>query len=283
MSTPTPSLAGIAGTSIAVAALRALEDSREDRLFHDPYADRFRQAAGGNGYWDTAPTGWAGFVALMGEQVAVRTRYFDEVLTKAAEEGCEQIVLLAAGMDARAYRLPWPDGTRVFEIDVAEVLAFKSAVLRGAVPACERVEVATDLRLDWPRALREAGFLPGVPTAWLMEGILYALTPVAADSLLGHVTRLSAPGSVVAFEHLPDNPALRAARTAVSAELTDIWIGGPQGEPGPWFGRHGWTVRARDVCEVAAAYGRPAPPAFDPGRDGSGPGWMGTARLAKAG
>ncbi|SPL88180.1 O-Methyltransferase involved in polyketide biosynthesis [[Actinomadura] parvosata subsp. kistnae] len=280
MSTPS-SLAGIAETSIGVAAIRAMEDSRADRLFHDPYAERFVQAAGGDGYWDTAPTAWAGFVALMGEEVAVRTRYFDEELLRAAADGCEQVVLLAAGMDARAYRLSWPEYTRVFEIDVAEVLAFKSAVLKDAEPACERVEVSTDLRLDWPLALREAGFVPGVPTAWLIEGILYALTPEAADGLLARVTSLSAPGSVVAFEHVPDSPALRAARQAISAEMANIWLGGPEGEPGLWLRRHGWTPQVRDISEVAATYGRPVPAAFDPSREGSGPGWLGTARLAK--
>ncbi|MEV4114788.1 SAM-dependent methyltransferase [Nonomuraea sp. NPDC049695] len=282
MSTPSPSLAGVAETSLGVAALRALESSREDRLFDDPYAERIKQAADGNGYWDTAPTGWPGFAALLTEQVAARTRYFDEVLLKAANEGCEQVVLLASGMDARAYRLDWPDWTRVFEIDVAEVLAFKSAVLKDAEPTCELVEVATDLRLDWPRALREAGFEPGVPTAWLMEGILYALTPEAADGLLGRVTSVSAPGSVVTFDHLPDNPALRAARAGISAELVNMWVGGPEGEPEPWLAKHGWTTQARDVCEVAAEYGRPAPAAFDPAREGTGPGWLGTARLEKA-
>ncbi|MGR6919661.1 SAM-dependent methyltransferase [[Actinomadura] parvosata] len=276
-----PSLTSIAGTSIGVAALRALEDGREDRLFHDPYAERFVRAAGGDGYWDTAPTGWAAFAALMGEQVAVRTRYFDEVLLRAVAEGCEQVVLLASGMDARAYRLDWPGRTRVFEVDVAEVLAFKAALLRDAEPACECVEVATDLRLDWPRALREAGFAPGAPTAWLLEGILYALTSEAAHGLLDRVTSLSAPGSIAAFEHLPDNPALRAARTAISAEMANLWLGGPEGEPDSWWGRHGWTAQARDVREVAAAYGRPAPAAFDPAREGSGPGWVGIARLPK--
>ncbi|MEV4576944.1 SAM-dependent methyltransferase [Nonomuraea jabiensis] len=273
------SLQGIGETSIGVAALRALENSRADRLFDDPYAERFVRAAAGAAYWERAPAGWTEFAELMAGQVAVRTRYLDDALLKATEEGCDQVVLLACGMDARAYRLGWPAGTRVFEVDFAEVLAFKSGVLKGAEPLCRRVEVATDLRSDWPGALREAAFAPERPAAWLMEGILYALTPDAADVLLDRVTDLAAPGSVVAFDHAPDNPALRAARTAISADLAELWVGGPELDPDRWLGARGWTGRAQDVCEVAAAYGRPAPPAFDPARAGSGPGWLATARL----
>lgn len=116
---------------------------------------------------------------MMAEQVAVRTRFFDRALLAAASQRCDQVVLLACGMDARAFRLAWPPGTKVFELDFADVLAFKATVLddRGATAACHRVEVATDLRQDWAQALAESGFSPERPAAWLAEGILYALPP----------------------------------------------------------------------------------------------------------
>ncbi|MEU6712201.1 SAM-dependent methyltransferase [Nonomuraea sp. NPDC046802] len=274
------SLDGIGETAVGVAALRALENARQDRLFVDPYAERFVEAVAGDGYWEKAPSGWAGFAELLAGQVAVRTRYLDEALLRAAAEGCGQVVLLASGMDARAYRLDWPAGTRVYEIDFAEVLAFKAGVLKGVEPRCEHVEVPADLRTDWPGALREAGFSPERPTAWLAEGMLYALPPEAADVLLDRVSRLSAPGSVLAADHAPDNPVLRESRAALSPDLVDLWLGGPRQGLGDWLRGRGWAAEVRDVNEVAAEYSRPAPPAFDPARDGSGPGWLFTARLA---
>ncbi|MFI6741785.1 SAM-dependent methyltransferase [Nonomuraea sp. NPDC050451] len=170
----------------------------------------------------------------MAEQVAVRTRFLDRALLAAAARECDQVVLLASGMDARAHRLTWPPGTTVFELDFADVLAFKAAVLdgRGATPACHRVEVATDLRQDWPRALTESGFSPRRPAAWLAEGILYALPPEAADLLLDRITAVSAPGSVLALDHAEDSELLRAARADISAELVGLWRGGPRREPG---------------------------------------------------
>ncbi|WP_431914832.1 SAM-dependent methyltransferase [Nonomuraea jabiensis] len=215
---PVPeSLTGIGATALGVALLRAQESGRPDWLFDDPYARHFLQAV------DPASTPWAAagpspatarLLRVMAEQVAVRTRFLDRALLAAAARECDQVVLLASGMDARAYRLTWPPGTTVFELDFADVLAFKAAVLdgRGAIPACRRVEVANDLRQDWPRALTESGFSPRRPAAWLAEGILYTLPPEAADLLLDRITAVSAPGSVLALDHAEDSELLRAAR-----------------------------------------------------------------------
>ncbi|MBF8187422.1 SAM-dependent methyltransferase [Nonomuraea sp. K274] len=285
--TPEPtvpeSLTGISATAFAVALLRAQESDRSDRLFADPYARHFLRAV------DPAVSPWAAqsspetrsFVRMMAGQVAVRTRFLDRALLEAVEQGCEQVVLLAAGMDARAYRLAWPAGATVFELDFADVLSFKSAVLggAGAEPACHRVEVATDLREDWPRALAESGFDPGRPAAWLAEGILYALPPEAADRLLDRITAVSAPGSVLALDHGTDSALFREARAAISAELVALWRGGPAERLDTWLARRGWRPAVCDVVEVAAGYGRPAPPAFDPADPRAGHGWLATARL----
>ncbi|MFI0976166.1 SAM-dependent methyltransferase [Streptomyces sp. NPDC021093] len=277
-----PSLSGIGATSLGVAALRAKENGRADRLFADPYAERFLTAAGVTpAQWSAESSTGAGFVALMAEQVAVRTRYLDESLLAAAAEPCGQVVLLASGMDSRPYRLDWPAGTRLFELDFADVLDFKRHALAGsgAVPRCAHVDVATDLREDWPGALLRAGFRPDAPTVWLLEGLLYALPQQAADLLLERVTELSAPGSELAGDHAEDSEALRAARGAISPELVELWQGGPTGDLGTWLGSRGWAAAVHDFRTVAESYGRPTPSAFDPAIEGTGRGWLVTARL----
>ncbi|RDI52901.1 SAM-dependent methyltransferase [Nocardia mexicana] len=276
------SLNGIGETSLGVAALRAMENQRADRLFEDPYAQRLLDRAGG---WTmttpVTPASGLSFIDLMAGQVAIRTRFLDEVLLDAAGDSCGQVVLLASGMDARPYRLPWPAGTRLFEVDFGEVLTFKRDALRdsGAQAHCAHVQVAADLRADWPETLRRAGFDANVPTIWLAEGILYALPADAADVLLARMTELSAPGSELAADHVEDSPLLRAARAAISDELVRLWRGGPVDDLDTWLGRHGWKPAVREIATLARSYRRPVPPAFDPDLDGSGRGWLITARL----
>ncbi|MDA2810932.1 SAM-dependent methyltransferase [Nocardiopsis sp. RSe5-2] len=279
-------LTGIGGTALGVALLRAQESRRPDRLFDDPFAERFLAAVpDGGSPWAADRTSGASspftaFHRLVADQVAVRTRFLDDALLAAARDGRTQVVLLASGMDTRAYRLDWPAGTTVYELDSADVLTFKRTVLteQGAAPRCRCVEVSADLRQDWPEALAGAGFDPGRPTAWLAEGLLYALPSEGADLLLERITANSAPGGFLAFDHAEDTDALRAARAQVAPELVALWQGGP-GEPGPWLAEHGWAPEVEDVAEAARGFGRPAPPAFDPDRPGSARGWLCTARL----
>ena len=137
--------------------------------------------------------------------MAVRTKFFDEFFLDATNAGIRQVVILASGLDARAYRLPWPDGTTVYEIDQPQVIEFKSRTLAelGAQPTAHRRAVAIDLRDDWPAALRAAGFDPAQPSAWSAEGLLGYLPPDAQDRLLDTITELSAPGSRIATESGP--------------------------------------------------------------------------------
>lgn len=276
--------AGVGATSLGVARLRADESRRSDRLFNDPYAHHFIQAGGPSAALWTMPSPQQSpdFFALMADQVAVRTRFFDDALLEAAGKGTTQVVLLACGMDTRAFRLRWPAGVRVFEVDLPDTLAFKDAVLteQGAIPRCQRIEVNTDLRTDWPAALTDAGWQAELPTIWLAEGILYALPPEAADLLLDRITTLSAPGSTMVFDHNEDSHLLRTARAAISPELVDLWRGGPAEEPGTWLSQRGWQPTVHDVGDIIAQYGRPAPLAFQPGRDDAGRGWLVTARLS---
>jgi methyltransferase (TIGR00027 family) len=284
--------AGIGLTALAVADARARETERPDRLFEDPFAHLFVDAAGAA--FDPAPTeGAIDIRAMRAEYVAVRTRYFDDALLAATAAGCRQVVLLAAGLDTRAFRLRWPAATRLFEVDVADVLAFKARVLAAhqAQPTCERRVVEVDLREDWPAALREAGWHPDQPTAWLAEGILMYLAEPERDALLSRLTAGSAPGSHLALE-LPAwqvNPQLAEsiARGVVDrATLADVASAMPAREagasersiadPAAWLSRHGWTPRVDAVADLFVACGRATPGAFA-NLAGSGP-----RRLARA-
>ncbi|WP_222852428.1 SAM-dependent methyltransferase [Streptomyces piniterrae] len=280
---PTPKLAGVATTSLGVAAIRAQEHSRPDRLFADPYAQHFLDASGdaifAAGTQTAAST--PELFTLMADQVAVRTRFLDDALTSAARAGTPQTVLLACGMDARAFRLDWPPATALFEVDFADTLAYRAAVLSAhdITATCRRTEVPTDLRENWPTALCAAGFDPNLPTAWLMEGILYALTSHAADLLLERVTANSAPGSTLALDHQEDSALLRSARAALSKELVDIWHGGPSEDLNSWLARYGWQPEVHALEEVTTTHGRPVPPPFDPQRPDTGRSWLAIGRL----
>jgi methyltransferase (TIGR00027 family) len=194
----------------------------------------------------------------------VRTRFFDDYLIAAVAAGCRQVVLLAAGLDTRAFRLSWPQWVRVFELDLPEVLAFKDTVLAGctAVPGSDRRALTVDLREDWPVALIRAGFDRTAPTAWLAEGLLLYLAADEADRLLTAVSKLSAPGSRLSFEHAStaDTALLAQARQLPTMDqYTALWKGG-LGEDAPdWLTRHGWQPRFHDFATLAAFYGRPTP------------------------
>ncbi|MFB9923576.1 SAM-dependent methyltransferase [Amycolatopsis halotolerans] len=239
-------------TAVGVAGLRALESGRPDRLFEDPYAGAFFHA--GRAIFDGKERD-SRLGMVFAQQVAIRTRFFDDFVS-----GGTQTVLLAAGLDARAFRLDWPDGARVFEVDLPDVLAFKEAVLaeQGARPKCERTAVPVDLRDNWSAALKNAGFDPGQPTVWLAEGLLIYLSRDEAERLLTAVTELSAPGSRISFEHRPDGERdglLDHARN-VGGEVTSLWLGGLAGDAPEWLAEHGWRPETVTVAELAVQYGR---------------------------
>ncbi|WP_432931493.1 class I SAM-dependent methyltransferase [Microbispora sp. CA-135349] len=264
-------LKGVAKTALGMAVVRVHESLRGDRLFDDPYAQRFLDAAPGAFPEQSASAGGLtalGPPAFLGAVFAfhgvLRTRFFDDYLLAATAAGCPQVVLLAAGLDARAFRLMWPDGVRVFELDLPEVFSFKEAVLDGldAMPACERRTVPVDLRAEWAGRLVAAGFDRGAPTAWLAEGLLLYLTADEVTRLLTEVGELSTPGSRLAFEHggIAD-PALLAQAPGMPtmAEYASLWRGGP-GEDAPgWLSRHSWQSQIHDRAELAASYGRLIP------------------------
>ena len=203
----------VGSTAVLVAAARASETDRPDPLIRDPYARILVQGAG-PGMWenfldesiadrlaDVDPEAVAMFTHMLNYQ-AVRTHFFDAFFADATAADIRQIVILASGLDSRAYRLDWPTGTHVYEIDQPLVLDYKAKTLaeHDVQPVAERHEVPVDLRQDWPAALKEQGFDPSQPTAWLAEGLLMYLPADAQDRLFELVTELSAPGSRVSAE-----------------------------------------------------------------------------------
>jgi methyltransferase (TIGR00027 family) len=263
----------VGSTALFVAASRALEARKADPLAVDKYAEAFCRAAGGE--WASAVEGADPEHPLhseFGENFvnfqAVRTKYFDEYFTRAIDAGVTQIVLLAAGLDSRAYRLPWADGTVVYELVQPRVLEFKRETidLLGAAPTAERREVAVDLRDDWPRALRESGFDPSRPSAWIAEGLLIYLPATAQEQLFAGIDALAAPGSFVAVEEGAPMPeeAFQAKRAeAVSSGEENAFftlVYNQQHAPAEqWFGEHGWDAVPAPLNDLLDQAGRSVP------------------------
>jgi methyltransferase (TIGR00027 family) len=209
-STPGADLApGVGATATMIAAQRALAASGAHPLIDDPFAaplvravgiDAYTQLVDGKIPFDQSDLDW------ITQGIAARTRFYDHYFLNATKSGVRQAVILAAGLDARAYRLHWPPGTVVYEVDMPQVIDFKSTTLRnlGAVPTAQRHTVGVDLRSDWPAALTTAGFDPSAPTVWSAEGLLNYLPAEAQDALFDGITSLSGPGSRLAFEFMSD-------------------------------------------------------------------------------
>ncbi len=264
----------VGSTALFVAAARALEAQKPTPVAVDPFAEIFCRAAGGQ--WADLLDGTAPDHTLKSEFGAdfvnfqgVRTKYFDTYFLRAAAAGIRQIVLLAAGLDSRAYRLDWPAETVVFELDQPRVLEFKRDALAGCRPTAQRREVAVDLRDDWPRALLDRGFDPSSPSAWIVEGLLIYLPATAQVQLFTGIDALSAPGSHAALEEaVPMDATVFAAKQAEEREGATTAGGGPffqlvyneQHEPAAeWFGARGWRADATPLPDYLRAHGRPVP------------------------
>jgi methyltransferase (TIGR00027 family) len=267
----------VGSTALNVATARALEAQKPDPLAIDPFAEVFCRAVGGTaadvldgkdpGHQLKTPDWGAHFVSFQG----ARTRYFDDYFRRAADAGVRQVVILAAGLDSRAYRLPWPDGTTIFELDRPRVLDFKREVLagQGAQPNAERREVAIDLREDWPQALRDNGFDAGEPSAWIAEGLLLYLPSDAQEQLFTGIDALASPGSHAAVEDSAPMSAEeleagieeeRAARAKGDKRLFFQLVYNEQHAPADqWFGQHGWTAVATPLADYLREVGRPVP------------------------
>jgi methyltransferase (TIGR00027 family) len=276
----------VGATAVMVALARAVETASADPLIRDEFAEplvstpelaavREQVAA----WWAPEPDEDDPDFTVDSQQMvnyqAVRTHFFDAYLVEAAASGIRQVVLLAAGLDSRAYRLDWPAGTSVYEIDLPKVLDYKAQTLAdvGATPTADRRAVPVDLRHDWPQALRDAGFDASTPTAWLAEGLLPFLPAAAQEAMFASIDTLSGTGSRVAVEIFGVDNAQREeaqekweqrrAKRAARGEDTsfnpfDLWFD-DEGRPDPadWFSANGWATVAVAAREEAARLGRP--------------------------
>ena len=266
---------GVGSTALFVAAARALEARKPAPLAVDPYAEVFCRAAGGpwqelmDGGMPDHPlrSGEFGthFVTFQG----ARTRYFDAYFAAAADAGVRQIVMLAAGLDSRAYRLGWSAGTTVFELDQPRVLEFKRQTLAGESPRAERREVPVDLREDWPAALQSSGFRPEQPSAWIAEGLLIYLPGAAQEQLFNGIDAMAAPGSHLAVEEgrpmNDDDFRAKVQQAETAQDMRGQWwqlVYNEQCAPAAqWFFRRGWVAEATSLTDYLESVGRPIPTA----------------------
>jgi methyltransferase (TIGR00027 family) len=263
----------VGATATMVAASRAVASRGPDALLDDPLADPLVRAVGSDAFIRIID-GEIDFEddplfnrKARTEQITVRTRFFDDFFTGATRGGVRQAVILASGLDTRAYRLRWPAGTVVYEIDQPQVIAFKTNALAdlGAAPTADRRAIGIDLRDDWPAALREGGFDVTQPTAWSAEGLLPYLPPEAQDRLFDNITALSAPGSRLATEHVPDPNAFsdervqrisdRWRRFGFDLNAADLFYRGERNVVLDYLTTHGWQVTPHPARELYAHNG----------------------------
>ncbi|BAX91100.1 class I SAM-dependent methyltransferase [Mycobacterium shigaense] len=276
-------------TATMVAAARAIATRAERPIINDPFAEPLVKAVGvdllsrlASGELDPAElndvadvrdgaAGSAGAMSRMADNMAVRTKFFDGFFTDATNAGIKQVVILASGLDSRAYRLAWPAGTVVYEVDQPQVVEFKSRTMAelGVTPTAYRRVVAVDLRDDWPTALRTAGFDPTQPAAWSAEGLLGYLPPDAQDRLLDTITELSAPGSRLATESAPSlEPGEEAKMRERMQTIADRWRAhgfdldmaglvylGDRNEAVGYLADRGWSLDSSSIQELFADNG----------------------------
>jgi methyltransferase (TIGR00027 family) len=276
----------VGATATMVAAARAVATKADNPLINDPFAEPLVRAVGigflarwANGDInaadiDVADDAWG--LQRMADLMSARTRYFDAFFRDAMAAGVRQAVILASGLDARAYRLAWPAGVTVFEIDQPEVVQFKHATLADldAQPTADVVAVPIDLRHEWPTALRAAGFDADRPSAWIAEGLLAFLPPDAQDRLLDNITEISAPGSRLAaeiFVNRPNENGEPAADIVATAgrrwrahgfdvELADLRYDVERNDVAAYLDSHGWHTAVRTLNQLFADNGLPEIP-----------------------
>jgi methyltransferase (TIGR00027 family) len=270
----------VGATATMVAAARAVASRGTDPIINDSFAaplvravglDFFRRLVDGEIAATETPDGGERDLQLETDSIAVRTRFFDDFFLNAARDGVRQSVILAAGLDARAYRLSWPPGSVVYEVDQPKVIEFKSATMStlGAAPAADRRTVSIDLREDWPAALRSSGFDVTQPTSWSAEGLLMYLPPEAQDQLFDNITALSAPGSKLATEYHPDSGVAmseraqefnqRWANLGCDIDLSGLFFDGERSNVIDYLSDRGWQVNVRPRRDLFADYGRVFP------------------------
>ncbi|MFI8306208.1 class I SAM-dependent methyltransferase [Streptomyces sp. NPDC085927] len=275
---------GVGVTALMVAAARAIETHRDDSLARDVYAEHFVLAASASAGWPVrmqqVPDGdanplWGRFARYFG----LRTRVLDDFLLRSVQAGARQVVLLGAGLDSRAFRLDWPAGCVVFEIEREGVLSFKHDVLSGlsATPKAARVPIPIDLRADWVGALTDAGFDATAPTAWLAEGLLFYLPRATETHLIDTVDRLSTGGSALAFEvkiekdllEYRDSPLYTATKEQIGIDLLNLFDGEPRPDSAGDLADKGWSTSVHTPFDFTRRHGRGPLPAQNDALEGN--------------
>jgi methyltransferase (TIGR00027 family) len=268
----------VGATATMVAAGRARATRADNPLIEDRFAEPLVRAVGVDFFtrWasgeldpvdvDTPGAPWG--MQRMTDIQAARTRYIDAFFARAQAADVRQAVILASGLDARAYRLPWAAGTTVFEIDQPQVIEFKTATISalGAEPTADVRSVPIDLRHDWPSALRQAGFDTGRAAAWAAEGLLGFLPSDAQDRLLDNVTALSADGSQLVAEVFLNSSANQQALNAamgkwrehgLDIELENLGFPGERNDVATYLEDRGWHAVRTRLNELLADNGLP--------------------------
>ncbi|KOX32737.1 SAM-dependent methyltransferase [Streptomyces sp. WAC8370] len=249
---------GLAHAALWTAAAHAAEALRPAPYVLDPWAADFLHTAGFEG----GPPGDGPMQRLLPDWQVVRSRFFDDYLLTAARAGCRQVVVLGAGLDTRAFRLDWPTGVHLFEVEVPSVLAFKDRVLDGSPVTCgRRTTVGAGITGAWGEELVAAGFDPGRPTAWLCEAPLYFLRPDQVADVVATMTGLSADGSTFGAEcvnaRTVESPLVAPFLNAL-ATIGAAW-NWQLAEPEQWWAEHGWDARVADLLTLPYARERLAP------------------------
>ncbi|BBZ45790.1 class I SAM-dependent methyltransferase [Mycobacterium parmense] len=274
----------VGATATMVAAGRAMATRDPRGLIDDPYAEPLVRAVGvefftkmmdGELELSALETMSPARMQAMVDGMALRTKYFDDYLVEATGAGVRQVVILASGLDSRAYRLPWPAGTVVYEIDQPQVIDFKTTTLAGigAQPTATRRTIPIDLRADWPTALKAAGLDTTAPVAWLAEGLLIYLPPEAQDRLFDNITALSVPGSAVATEFVPGIIDFDADRVremvrpfrehGVDIDMAALVYAGERNHVVDYLTAKGWDVEGVPRTELFKRQGLDVPQAED--------------------
>jgi methyltransferase (TIGR00027 family) len=285
---------GVGWTAVGTSIARAAESRRPDHLFTDPIAETLISVLPADvtepillaAADPVAPEAEDGSGTLtvrdLSRLMPARTHYFDVKVLEAHAAGCGQVVILAAGLDSRAYRLPWAPGTKVFMLDTAEVTAFRQSIAEASRlhPVTKTVEVVADLRDDWPGLLLSAGFDPAIKAAWVAEGLLGYLTMEQAEHLVAEAARLSAAGSWLLTQYIDAKAeAMLAAQRGsgdaiagrVAAERAASALAATP--PGEWLPRNGWDPETTTLSSWARRHGREAPAALDES-SGGGRMWL---------
>jgi methyltransferase (TIGR00027 family) len=266
----------VGATATMVAAARALASEEPNPIINDQFAaplvravgvDFFTRLIDGDIITPEADEHAGQDLRLETDSMAVRTRFFDEFFIDSCQSGLRQAVILAAGLDSRPYRLAWPDGCVLYEVDQPKVIEFKSAALSalGAAPTAERRTVGIDLRENWPEALHNNGFDDMKPAAWSAEGLLMYLPPEAQDLLFDDITALSAPGSRLATEYHPESGPTMAERAQAfnrrwadlgcDIDLSGLFYDGVRSNVVDYLTDRGWQVTTRLRREMFTDYG----------------------------